>query len=134
MPIGRQLVFKFLKPVPMFFCAGEQARMNVLIVEDSRFLRVSNERALQHAGYNVITAADGEEGLRLALERKPDLVVLDLMLPKLPGYEVLRELRKHRETAKILVMVVSSLPQSNGPLNQLKQFTAMLVIDSLLSP
>src|SRR5437763_10128656 len=74
--------------------------MNVLIVEDSRFLRVSNERALQHAGYNVITAADGEEGLRLALERKPDLVVLDLMLPKLPGYEVLRELRNHRETAE----------------------------------
>jgi len=61
----------------------------------------------------VITAADGEEGLRLALERKPDLVVLDLMLPKLPGYEVLRELRKHRETAKIPVMVVSSLAQSS---------------------
>jgi DNA-binding response OmpR family regulator len=87
--------------------------MNVLIVEDSRFLRMSNERALQQAGYQVITAADGEEGLRLALERKPDLVVLDLMLPKLPGHEVLRELRKHPETAAIPVMVVSSLPQSN---------------------
>jgi DNA-binding response OmpR family regulator len=87
--------------------------MNVLIVEDSRFLRVSNQRAPQQSGYEVIIAADGEEGVRLALERKPDLVVLDLMLPKLPSYEVLRELRKHRETAKIPVMVVSSLPQSN---------------------
>ena len=87
--------------------------MNVLIVEDSRFLRISNERALQRAGYEVITAADSEEGLRLALERKPDLVILDLMLPKLPGYEVLRELRKRPETAKIPIMVVSSLPQSN---------------------
>src|SRR5881394_1263598 len=93
-------------------CWGK-ASMNVLIVEDSRFLRVSNERALQHAGYNVITAADGEEGLRLALERKPDLVILDLMLPKLPGYEVLRELRKRPETATMPVMIVSSLPQSN---------------------
>jgi DNA-binding response OmpR family regulator len=46
--------------------------MNVLIVEDSRFLRQSNERALQQAGFKVTTAADGEEGLRLALERKPD--------------------------------------------------------------
>ena len=97
----------------MLLSAGEHSRMNVLIVEDSRFLRISNQRALQHAGYEVITAADGEEGLRLALERKPDLVVLDLMLPKLPGYEVLRELRKHRETAKVPVMVVSSLPRSS---------------------
>jgi len=82
--------------------------MNVLIVEDSRFLRISNERALQKAGYEGITAADGE-GLRLALERKPDLVILDLMLPKLPGYEVLRELRKRPETATMPVMIVSSL-------------------------
>ena len=79
--------------------------MNALIVEDSRFLRMSNERALQKAGYDVITAADGEEGLRLALERKPDLVILDLMLPKLPGYEVLRELRKHPETAEEITFI-----------------------------
>src|SRR6266567_1522056 len=105
--------FKFLLSAPMVSCAGSQARMNVLIVEDSRFLRISNERALQKAGYDVITAADGEEGLRLAIERKPDLVILDLMLPKLPGYEVLRELRKRPETAAMPVMIVSSLPQSN---------------------
>jgi DNA-binding response OmpR family regulator len=87
--------------------------MNVLIVEDSRFLRMSNERALQKAGSKVLTAADGEEGLRMARAHKPDLVVLDLMLPKLPGYEVLRELRSRPETANIPVMIVSSLPQSN---------------------
>ena len=84
--------------------------MNILIVEDSRFLRISNERALVRAGYQVITAADGEEGLRLARERLPDLVILDLMLPKLPGREVLRALRNRPETAEIPVMVVSSLP------------------------
>jgi len=105
--------FKFSLPAPMVACAGSEERMNVLIVEDSRFLRISNERALQKAGYDVITAADGEEGLRLAIERKPDLVILDLMLPKLPGYEVLRELRKRPETAATPVMIVSSLPQSN---------------------
>ena len=87
--------------------------MNILIVEDSRFLRISNERALVRAGYDVITAADGEEGLRLAQERKPDLVILDLMLPKLPGREVLRALRSQSETAYIPVMIVTSLPQSN---------------------
>lgn len=87
--------------------------MKVLIVDDSRFLRLSNERALTLAGYQVISAADGEEGLRMASEHKPDLVVLDLMLPKLPGLEVLRKLRSDPETASIPVMVISSLSQAN---------------------
>lgn len=65
------------------------------------------------AGYEVISAADGEEGLRLALEHKPDLVVLDLMLPKLPGLEVLRKLRADPATAPMPVVIVSSLPQTN---------------------
>jgi len=68
--------------------------MNVLIVDDSRFLRLMNERALVKAGFDVLSAADGEEGLRLAIEHKPDLVVLDMMLPKLSGPDVLRVLRK----------------------------------------
>jgi len=95
--------------MPMIFCAGAGVRMNILIVEDSRFLGISNERALARVGYQVIIAADGEEGLRLARENKPDLVILDLMLPKLPGREVLRALRSRPETASI----VSSLPQTN---------------------
>ena len=61
--------------------------MNILIVDDSRFLRLANERALKGVGHNVICASDGEEGLRLARERKPDLVVLDMLLPKLSGPE-----------------------------------------------
>ena len=87
--------------------------MKVLIVDDSRFLRVSNERALMRAGYDVISAADGEEGLRLAREQKPDLVVLDLMLPKISGLDVLRRLRADPLTAPTPVVVLSSLPQSN---------------------
>ena len=87
--------------------------MKILIIEDSRFLRISNERALTRAGHDVISAADGQEGLRLALEQKPDLVILDLILPKLPGREVLRELRGNPDTASVPVMIVSSLPQAN---------------------
>ena len=87
--------------------------MKILIVDDSRFLRMANERVLVKAGHIVITAADGEEGLRLAQERKPDLVVLDMLLPKLSGPDVLRALRKDAETACIPVMVLTSLPQCN---------------------
>lgn len=87
--------------------------MNILIVEDSQFLRLANERALTKAGHNVISAADGEEGLRLAAERQPDLVILDLLLPKMPGPEVLRAIRAHPEIGKTPVMVLTSLPQAN---------------------
>jgi DNA-binding response OmpR family regulator len=87
--------------------------MKILIVDDSRFLRLSNERALTKVGHNVITASDGEEGLRLARERKPDLVILDMMLPKLSGQDVLHALRGDPETAAMPVMVLTRLPQCN---------------------
>jgi DNA-binding response OmpR family regulator len=87
--------------------------MKILVIEDSRFLRIANERALTLAGHDVISAGDGQEGLRLAMEQKPDLVILDLILPKLPGREVLRELRRNPDTFSIPVMIVSSLSQSN---------------------
>jgi DNA-binding response OmpR family regulator len=87
--------------------------MKILIVDDSHFLRLSNARALTQAGYEVISTADGEEGLRLAREHKPALVILDLILPKLPGQLVLRALRSQPETASIPVMILSSLSQAN---------------------
>jgi CheY-like chemotaxis protein len=91
----------------------DQPFMKVLIVDDSRFLRMASERALVRAGHVVITASDGEEGLRMAQESKPDLVVLDMLLPKLSGPDVLRALRKDARTAAIPVMVLTSLPQAN---------------------
>lgn len=87
--------------------------MNILIVDDSRFLRLANERALTRAGHNVICASDGEEGLHLAIERQPDLIVLDMLLPKLSGPDVLRAIRANAPTAKTPVMVLTSLPQAN---------------------
>ena len=87
--------------------------MNILIVEDSRFLRLANERALTKAGHNVISASDGEVGLRLALDRQPDLIILDMLLPKMSGPDVLRAIRSSREIARTPVMVLTSLPQAN---------------------
>ena len=93
--------------------------MNILLVDDSRFMRMTNEKALQRAGYTVIGAADGEEALKMARAKTPDLIVLDMMLPKLSGPEVLKVLRSEAPTAKVPVMVLTSLPQSNeGKLKQ----------------
>jgi CheY-like chemotaxis protein len=86
---------------------------SILLVEDSRFLRRVNERALTNAGYQVLTAADGEEALRLASSQPPDMILLDMMLPKLGGQQVLQALRQNPTTSPIPVVVLSSLPQAN---------------------
>ena len=87
----------------------------ILLVEDSKFLRVATERILTRAGYQVICAGDGDEALVLAGSSLPDLIVLDMLLPKLSGPEVLRSLKKSDLTAHIPVVVLSSLSQNNGP-------------------
>src|SRR5271166_3665854 len=87
----------------------------ILLVEDSRFLRIATERTLSKAGYRVICAGDGDEALVLAGSNIPDLIVLDMLLPKLSGPEVLRSLKKNDRTAHIPVIVLSGLSQNNGP-------------------
>jgi DNA-binding response OmpR family regulator len=64
--------------------------MKVLLIEDSKFQRIANGRALIRAGYDVVYAVDGEEGLSVAHENMPDLILLDMMLPKVSGLNVLR--------------------------------------------
>lgn len=87
--------------------------MKILLVEDSRILRLSNERALVKAGYNVITAEDGESALQCAKDEQPDLILLDLLLPKVSGLEVLTRLKHNRATAQIPVVAVSGLSEKN---------------------
>ena len=85
----------------------------ILLIEDSRFLRLANERILSKAGYKVITAADGEDALDQLEREDPDLILLDMLLPKMGGELVLQALRRNRKTAGIPVIVISSLPRSN---------------------
>jgi len=87
--------------------------MMILLVEDSRFLRVASERALVKAGYDVVSAVDGEAALLMARERIPNLILLDMMLPKLDGLGVLRALKHDPQTAGIPVIVLSGLGQLN---------------------
>ena len=66
----------------------------ILVVEDDQALTLGLDENLKYAGYEVVTAADGPEGLRLGKEADPDLIILDLMLPGMSGYEVCRKLRE----------------------------------------
>ena len=81
----------------------------ILLVEDDRFLRRVHEVGLRKHGFTVLTAVDGEDGLRQAQAERPDLVLLDLVMPKLQGFEVLRMLKAVPETAAIPIVVLSSL-------------------------
>ena len=66
---------------------------------------------LNREGYEVISALDGEVGLRLAKEKQPDLILLDLILPKIDGFEVLKRLKQDSTTQEIPVVVLTNLEQ-----------------------
>ena len=76
----------------------------LLIVEDERALRVGLQDCLEAEGYRVLTAADGASGLQRALAEKPDLLLLDLMLPKLDGFALCAELRRLGHTLPVLML------------------------------
>lgn len=86
----------------------------ILLVEDSKFLRLATERALARAGYEMSSAVDGEEALRMARETVPDLILLDMLLPKMSGPEVLNALKKDATTRGIPVVVITGMSQKNA--------------------
>jgi CheY-like chemotaxis protein len=85
----------------------------ILLVEDGKMLRIAGTRALTRAGYEVVAAVDGEEALRLAQESPPDLILLDMMLPKVTGLDVLRGLKSDARTMNVPVIVLSGLSPAN---------------------
>jgi len=85
----------------------------VLLVEDSKFLRMATEQSLSKAGYLVSTADDGEEALQVANDNLPDIILLDMMLPKISGPNVLKALKENPATMGIPVIVLTSLSQKN---------------------
>jgi CheY-like chemotaxis protein len=80
----------------------------ILLVEDDRFLRRACEISLRQRGFVVTTAADGEEALREVRKEPPDLILLDLLMPKMTGTEVLRALRAEEATREIRVLILSN--------------------------
>jgi DNA-binding response OmpR family regulator len=83
----------------------------VLVADDEEDIRALVAFRLQRAGYDVITAADGTEALTLATTRLPDLIVLDMMMPKATGLEVTRSLREQDSTKDIPVILLTARAQ-----------------------
>ncbi len=85
----------------------------ILIIEDEEAYRRLIHDLLIKEGYEVIVAVDGEEGLKIALKEKPDLILLDLMMPKLDGLKMLNILNRFKEGLSIPVFILTNVNESN---------------------
>ena len=83
----------------------------ILLIEDDKFLRELMSKKLVNMEYDVVSAVDGESGLAMIKETKPDAVLLDLILPGINGFEVLERAKKDPEIANIPVIILSNLGQ-----------------------
>ena len=85
----------------------------ILMIEDDRFLRKIYRDKLTRAGFEFLEATNGEEGLNKVIAEKPDLVLLDLILPRRNGFDVLIEIKRNRNTQNIPVIILSNLGQES---------------------
>ena len=83
----------------------------VMIVEDDNSLREIYTDSLQAEGYEVVSAADGEEALATAVKEKPQLIILDVMMPKISGFDVLDIIRNTPEISNVKVVMLTALSQ-----------------------
>lgn len=93
--------------------AAAPPRTRLLLVEDDRFLRKAAEVMLRRNGFEVLTAEDGEAGLAVARAERPALILLDLIMPRMQGFEVIEHLKREPDTAAIPVIVMSNLGQES---------------------
>ncbi|MBN2248053.1 MAG: response regulator [Coriobacteriia bacterium] len=87
------------------------AQKLILTADDNAQIRMLVKAALRSLGHELIEAVDGEQALELAIARQPDLVLLDVTMPKLDGWEVLRFMRQRPETTDVPVMMLTTAAQ-----------------------
>jgi DNA-binding response OmpR family regulator len=88
-------------------------KKTILLIEDEPTFQKLAGRFLEKEGFQIISALDGEAGVRLAKKMHPDLILLDLILPKKDGFEVLKELKQDEKAKKIPIIILTNLEGSN---------------------
>ncbi|OGY23861.1 MAG: hypothetical protein A2Y57_01070 [Candidatus Woykebacteria bacterium RBG_13_40_7b] len=91
--------------------ATEETKQKILIIEDDFFIRELYEREFRNSGYAVFIASDGAEGLLKIEEEMPDIVLLDLMLPKLNGLDLLKTVKEKEELKKVPIVILTNVGQ-----------------------
>ena len=85
----------------------------ILVVEDEVAMLKAVANALSESGFEVLEAQDGEQGLALAMEKHPDLILLDLLMPKMDGLTMLKQLRKDEWGKRVKVMLLTQMSESD---------------------
>jgi len=88
-----------------------KSKKDVLVIEDEELVQSFQAQYLQRAGYNVKCADDGQDGLQKLKECKPDVIVLDLVMPKMDGFEFLKKVRQNKELKDTPILVFTNLNQ-----------------------
>src|SRR5690606_35071538 len=91
----------------------DSSQIKILIVEDDLFIRELYERQLSLAGYDVASAADGPEGLTKINQKVPNLLLLDIMLPKMNGLDLLKAIKAQDQTKNVPVILLTNLGQDS---------------------
>jgi two-component system, chemotaxis family, chemotaxis protein CheY len=106
----------------------------VLVIEDEEFLRKLIATKLVNSNYEVIEAVDGEDGLKKIKETKPDIVLLDLILPGMDGFTFLEKIKDDPETKEIPVIILSNLGQKEEIERGLKLGAKDFLVKANLTP
>lgn len=106
----------------------------ILVVEDDPLIARLYQKALTFEGYDVEVARDGEEGLKKTEEIKPTLILLDIMMPKMHGFEVLDNLKAKEETKKIPVVVLTNLASPRDAETALSKGAVKYIVKSEYRP
>lgn len=109
-------------------------QFKILIVEDEPFLLELYDAKLTQEGFDAVKAADGQAGLSLAQLELPDLILLDILMPKIDGYEMLKRLKEDKRTKKIPVVIFSNLSQREEIEKGLKLGAKDFIIKSSVTP
>ena len=106
----------------------------ILVIEDDKFLRELITRKLSDDGFVTVEAMDGEEGIKKVKEEKPDLVLLDLILPSIDGFEVLSQIKKDENLKSIPIIILSNLGQKEEVEKGLKMGAVDYLIKAHFTP
>ena len=106
----------------------------ILIIEDDKFLRELIAQKLIKEGYDIAEAVDGEKGIKAVGEEKPDLVLLDLILPGIDGFEVLTKIKEDPKIAQVPVIILSNLGQKDDIERGLKMGAVDYLIKAHFTP
>jgi len=85
----------------------------ILVIEDDTFLRELIVQKLLKEGYEIVEAVDGEDGIKKVTEEKPDIILLDIILPGIDGFEVLKKIKEDEKVQDIPVIILSNLGQQD---------------------